>query len=198
MAHAMRGLQISIKMQAQIDRMWTSLDVGDWLEIEEKALVELEQNREAKIKLLALPVLLEVLPKFTGFEQSEIDSAVFRAAVWVLGRPALAAYYDTFDSESPLNRDTIDSQEDSHFGDELEGRMPPAFSGRLRDALAWSQSEASEQGDDILSDNEFTNGTIDADDELLREPILRPMSPPSPPTRPTTFRRRFIPLRPRA
>mmetsp|Transcript_76851 Transcript_76851/g.121357 ORF Transcript_76851/g.121357 Transcript_76851/m.121357 type:complete len:182 (+) Transcript_76851:52-597(+) len=166
----MRQLEISLAVQAEIDNTWNRIDQEDWLLIEEKALEWLEADLAAKANLLRLPILSEVLPKYIGFEDAEIDRAVFEAAFWVLGRPAFTAQWSRRNTET------------SHFNDSIEDPLlteldvPAVCSGslqrmsRLQIALAWGRSRS-----------ESMNATVDANEAVLSElEIHIPKSPSSP------------------
>jgi len=188
MAYVMRHLQISVAVEAQIDGTWNSMEEQDWLLIEDEALANLNADLAAKTNLFSLPILQETLPKYIGFEQTQIDHAVFDAAFCVLGRPGFEVYQETLDSLLPCFNDTI---EDPMLA-EIEYPASscansPRFSCRLRLALAWSHSG-----------NELANATNDADDVLLRGvelPIPRPPSSPLLPVFPRAGRRRLNALR---
>jgi len=191
----MRQLQISLAVQADIDNTWNGIEQNDWLLIEEKALQWLEADLAAKADLLSLPILSEALPKYMGFEDAEIDHAVFEAAFWVLGRPA---FRDTETLATRLTRlsrlDCRDSetfQHDDSFEDPLltELDVPAVCSGslqrmsRLQIALAWGRSRS-----------ESMNATVDANEAVLSEleiHIPKPPTSPLPPSRPNAVRRRF-------
>jgi hypothetical protein len=177
----MRQLEISLAVQAEIDNTWNRIDQEDWLLIEGKALEWLEADLAVKAKLLPLAILSEALPKYIGFEDAQIDHAVFEAAFWVLGRPAFAAQRSRCNTEA------------SHFNDSIEDPLLteldvpalcsdcPQRTSRLQIALAWSRSS-----------NESMNAMLDADEAVLSElDIHSPKPPSSPPSRPNASRPRF-------
>jgi len=177
----MRQLEISLAVQSEIDNTWTRIEQEDWLLIEEKALEWLEADLAVKANLLPLAILSEALPKYIGFEDAQIDHAVFEAAFWVLGRPAFTAQWSRRNTET------------SHFNDSIEDPLlteldvPALCSGspqripRLQIALAWGRSS-----------NESMNAMLDASEAVLSElEIHTPKPPSSPPSRPKALRHRF-------
>jgi hypothetical protein len=186
----MRQLEISLAVQAEIDNTWNTIDQEDWLLIEEKALELLEADLAAKTNLLSLPMLSEALPKYIGFEDAEIDRAVFEAAFWVLGRPAFRVHWSRLES-----RNTETFQHDDSIEDPLlrELRVPAACNdspqriSRLQIALAWGRSSS-----------ESMNTAVEANEAVLSEleiHMAKPPSSPLPSSRPNAVRRRFNTLR---
>jgi hypothetical protein len=103
----MRQLEISLAVQAKIENAWNRIEREDWLLIEEKALEWLTADLAVTVYLSPLAILSEALPKFyktlagyTGFEEAQMDHAVFQAASWVLGRPAFAGQWSRRDTET--------------------------------------------------------------------------------------------------
>jgi len=180
----MRQVEISLAVQAEIDSTWNRIEQEDWLLIEEKALEWLEADLAVKANLLPLAILSEALPKYIGFEDAEIDHAVFEAAFWVLGRPAFAGQWSRRNTETSHFNNFNDLIEDPSLT-ELD---VPALSSdssqrtsRLQIALAWSRSS-----------NESMNAMLDADEAVLSElEIYTPKPPSSPPSRPNALRPRF-------
>jgi hypothetical protein len=181
----MRQLEISHAVQVEIDNTWNRIEQDVWLLIEEKALEWLEADLAAKSNLLPLPILSEALPKYIGFEDAEIDRAVFEAAFWVLGRPAFRVQWSRRDCH-----DTETFQRDDSIEDPLltELDVPAVCSGspqrisRLQIALAWGRS------------SESMNATVDANEAVLSELEVhnpKPPSSPVPSSRPNAVRRRF-------
>jgi len=193
----MRQLEISFAVQADIDNTWNAIEQKDWLLIEERASKWLEADLAAKANLLRLPILSEVLPKYIGFEDAEIDHAVFEAAFWVLGRP------NFWDAETFATRVTRQSRRDCRdietfqHDDSIEdpllteldvpavciGSPQRTSESRLQIALAWGRSRS-----------ESMNATVDANEAVLSEleiHIPKPPTSPLPPSRPNAVRRRF-------
>jgi hypothetical protein len=151
MTYPMKKLQISNAMQKQIDHMWASLTEENWLEIEDKASAKLKRALESKVDVLRRPLLVERLPEYLGFEQRQIDRAVLRTAVDVLGRPA---YKEMSDDEA-------------EFPESGRAKFPEGIPLRL---LALAHLERRNQG---LDDSSSSEG------EALHHEVERTTSRPS-------------------
>jgi hypothetical protein len=195
----MRQLKISRAVQVEINNTWDMIEQEEWFLIEEKALEWLEADLAAKLAPLdwieALPILSEALPKYIGFEDVEIDHAVFEAAFWVLGWPASRNLHVGVQWPRRDCRDTETFQHDDSIEDPLltELDVPAVCSGspqritRLQAALAWGRSRS-----------EPMNATVNVNEAALGEleiHIPRPPSSPSPSACPHAVRRRLKALR---
>jgi hypothetical protein len=178
----MRQLEISFAVQADIDNTWNAIEQKDWLLIEERASKWLEADLAAKANLLRLPILSEVLPKYIGFEDAEIDHAVFEAAFWVLGRP------NFWDAETFATRVTRQSRRDCRDIETFQ------HDDSIEDPLL-TELDVPAVG---RSSSESMSATDDANKAVLSEleiHVPKPPSSPLPSSRPNVVRRRFNGLR---
>jgi hypothetical protein len=158
----MRQLEISLAMQATIENSWNRLEQEDWLLIEEKALERLV-TADLAVTVYLSPLVYRTLAEYIGFEEAQMDHAVFEAASWVLGRPAFAGLW--------LRRDT----ETFHFEDSIEEMQTPKLPLRVL-LEQWSRRDTE---------------TSHLDDSIGRIRIPKPPSSPLLSSRPEAVRRRL-------